>query len=392
MIMVTGVVKWFNADKGFGFITPDDGGPDVFAHFSAIQASGYRSLEELERVEFEITPGQKGPMAANIRSMGTASRQPVSPITPAPTVSVARPTTTQRESSVMARAGSPLERADPKMIDGYTLVSRLGEGSMGTVYLARDQSGIQVALKVIRADLARDSVFLQRFGAETQLAARLDATYTARVIKAVPNGPVPYLATEFIDGPTLEAEVMRNGPLSPANAKALAIGSAAGLIAIHDAGIVHRDLKPSNIMLSYFGPRVIDFGIARSLNSLTRHTRIGAPVGTPAYMSPEQFQEQEVASASDIFSWAGTIVYAATGRTPFGGDDTPYFKMMFLIIDGEPNLEGMPRGMLELVTSGLNKEPSARPTARQILATLVDGPAGDPATAADRAIRDLLRR
>jgi eukaryotic-like serine/threonine-protein kinase len=392
--MVRGIVKWFNEEKGFGFITPDDDGADVFAHFSEIQTSGYRTLEENEPVEFEIARGQKGPMAKNIRRLRSAEAPPPNPSTPTqPGAQVSHPTpiTTAPRPSLATRAEEGLLATDPKTVDGYTLLRRLGEGAMGTVYLARDRSGTQVALKVIRADLAHDAVFLRRFAAETRLAASVDATYTAKVIKVALDGPTPYLATEYIDGPTLENEIMRNGPLSPGKAKALAIGIAAGLIAIHDAGIVHRDLKPSNVMLTYFGPRVIDFGIALSLGSLTRHTRTGTPVGTPMYMSPEQFQEEHVASPSDIFSWAGTMVYASTGHLPFGNDETPYFKIMFKIIDGQPNLDGVPSFLLDLVKAGLAKAPGSRPTARQILATLVDGSADDPA-AADRAIRALLQR
>ncbi|MEV4518401.1 cold shock domain-containing protein [Dactylosporangium sp. NPDC049525] len=399
--MVQGFVKWWNSEKGFGFITQDFTKIDIFAHYSKISTNGYRELVDGQRVEFDIIQGQKGPIADNIRPIQSATAQAAgrTPAGTSPSVAQTLPPSPASgdrsdvappRNSGASPAGFPLERGDPRTIDSYTLVSRLGEGAMGTVYLARDQDGSYVALKVIRADLAHDAVFLRRFDIEAQHAARLDATYTAKVIKAVTDGPIPYLATEFIQGPTLEAEVARSGPLSAANAKALAIGSAAALISIHDAGIVHRDLKPSNVMLSYFGPRVIDFGIARSLSSLTRHTRVGAPVGTPMYMSPEQFQEQEVTSASDIFSWAGMIVFAATGHPPFGDEDTPYFKIMFQIIDGEPSLAGVPRDLIKLVEAGLSKMPSARPAARQILASLVGGSAGDPAAAADRAIGGLL--
>ena len=169
----------------------------------------------------------------------------------------------------------------------------------------------------------------------------------------------------------------------------MAIGTAAALIAIHDADLVHRDLKPSNVMLSHFGPRVIDFGIARSLGATTRLTHTGVLVGTPAYMSPEQIQDEELTPASDVFSWAGVMVYAMTGHQPFGRPDAGLVTLMFQIVEGQPNLTDVDEELRDVITAALSKDPAARPTARQLLEYLVGGRlVGNPGALADHAIRE----
>jgi hypothetical protein len=285
--------------------------------------------------------------------------------------------------------GTPLWPSDPQAVGPYTILGRLGEGAMGTVYLACDADGEKVAIKVVRRELARDDVFLRRFGEEARHARRVEATYTARVIAVVTATEHPYLVTEFIDGPTLAELVLRDGPLPPSAAKAVSIGTAAALIAIHDAGVVHRDLKPANVMLSHFGPRVIDFGIARSLSAATRFTVAGSPVGTPAYMSPEQILDEEVTPASDLFSWAGMMVYATTGHLPFGSEEAFGITLWFQIIESEPRIADVPVELRGIIAAALSKDPAARPTARQLLELLTANRiSGDPDAVADRALSD----
>jgi serine/threonine protein kinase/cold shock CspA family protein len=376
--MPQGTVKWFNADKGYGFIAPDDGSADVFVHFSAIQTDGYRSLEENQRVEFTISQGPSGAQAEAVRPIGSysAAQMPTAQhFMPGPAAEVALP-------------GVPLEAGDPNTIGQYAILRRLGQGTMGTVYLARGHDGKNVALKVVRPEWAHDADFLRRFSQEAKHASRIDATYTAKVVAVSTDASHPYLATEFVDGPTLDDEVTLNGPLSPSRAKAVAIGTAAALIAIHDAEIVHRDLKPSNVMLSRFGPRVIDFGIARSLGATTRLTQVGSRVGAPAYMSPEQIEDSELTPASDVFSWAGMMVYAATGHQPFGGPDTHMIALYRKVLEGQPDLAGVPASLHEILEAAFAKAPAARPTARHLLALLTGGRrvVGDPSALADSAI------
>jgi serine/threonine protein kinase/cold shock CspA family protein len=391
-----GSVKWFNQDKGYGFIAPDDGSADVFVHHSAIETTGYRTLEENERVEYSAVRGAKGPQAEHVLSLGRYTPPSVPDAQPfgpeqradAPSIPAAEPFKPGPRADVLL-PGTPLEAGDPNVIGEYKLLRRLGQGTMGTVYLAHSPGGGKVALKVVRPEWAHDENFLRRFSQEAKHASRVDATYTANVVAVSTDSTHPYMATEFIDGPTLEDEVNQNGPLSPSGAKAVAIGTAAALIAIHDAGIVHRDLKPSNVMLSRFGPRVIDFGIARSLGSTTRLTQVGGRVGAPAYMSPEQWEDAEITPATDVFSWAGTMVYAVTGHQPFGGPDTHYMALFRQALEGQPNLAGVPAELRGILEAAFTKEATQRPTARHLLALLTGSRVvGDPGPLADRAIRE----
>jgi len=277
----------------------------------------------------------------------------------------------QWEDFAVDNRSVPLGDEDPRWIDRYKLLRRLGQGTMGIVYFARDPAGRAVALKVVRPEFARDEIFLQRFAQEAKLARQVDAAHTAKVLDSNTDTRPPYLVTEFIDGPTLDEQVASHGPLSPGEVKGVAIATATALIAIHNANIVHRDLKPSNVILSRVYPRVIDFGIARSLNATTRLTRVGAQVGSSAYMSPEQIEDEEATPASDIFSWAGLMVYISTGHRPFGKEDAAPVALWRQIVDKEPNLSGVPNEMRDLIAAGLRKDPRSRPTADQVASTLI---------------------
>lgn len=359
--MATGTVKWWNDDKGFGFITQDGGGPDVFAHFSEIDRPGFRTLAENERVEFEITQGQKGPQARNIRPLGASSGASGSA-----KGSGTKSTGSHREPPT--ETGEPLLVSDPRAVGSYLITRRLGEGAMGTVYLAQDSAGTKVALKVVRAEFARDESFRQRFIKEVANARRVQDFCTAAVLHADIDHERPFLVTEFIDGPTLAEQVRVHGPLPRSQVHGLAIGIAAALVAIHSAGVVHRDLKPSNVMLSHFGPKVIDFGIARSLDSTTVVTQNMTRLGTPAYMSPEQVENGNTSVNSDIFSWGGVVIFAATGTEPFGQGHP--LSIMFQIIEREPNLDGLPSRLRDIVRDAMTKNPEARPSAQALLSLL----------------------
>ena len=180
-----------------------------------------------------------------------------------------------------------LQPGDPRLIGPYRLRGRLGAGGMGQVYLGLSRGGRAVAVKVIRADLAQDPEFRERFRREITVARTVSGMYTAPVIDADVDGPVPWLATEYVRGPSLAAAVSEHGPLPAAPVLALARGLAEGLNAIHAAGVVHRDLKPANVLLADDGPRVIDFGISRAAEA-SALTHTGLVVGSPGFMSPEQ--------------------------------------------------------------------------------------------------------
>jgi cold shock CspA family protein/predicted Ser/Thr protein kinase len=362
--LAQGKVKWFNSEKGIGFLTPDDGSNDTFVHYSEIVGTGVRTLDEGDRVEYKVGQGQLGPQALAVRRLSASVKD-----TAAGESSWSPPGDDgQLQEPQVGEPGVPLAADDPRVIGPYTVHRRLGEGAMGTVYLARAGNDANVALKVIRAEFARDESFLKRFLREVANARRVQDFCTAAVLDAAVDNERPYLVTEFIDGPTLAEHVGSEGALPASKVHGLAVGMAAALVAIHHAGVVHRDLKPSNVMLSPFGPKVIDFGIARSLDSTTVVTQNIARLGTPAYMSPEQIETGDIGFASDVFSWAGTIIFAATGREPFG-QGAP-MAIMFRIMDRDPVIDAVPAHLQPVIRAAMNKNPGARPSAQKLLSLL----------------------
>ena len=257
----------------------------------------------------------------------------------------------------------PLRQTDPTQLGRYRLVSRLGAGGMGVVYLGVDPNGQQVAVKVLRPELADDPEFRVRFGREVALLTRVQGVCTVRVIEADTEAPKPFLVTEYADGPSLSEYIDTSGPLGPAMLYGLATGLAEALTAIHAAGIVHRDLKPSNVLLTLSGPKVIDFGIAQALDT-TSLTKTGITVGSAGFMAPEQVMGK-AGTAADIFTWAVTIAYAASGHSPFGTGASD--AILYRIMHAAPDITAVPPGLRPLVEAALVKEPRDRPTAPQLL-------------------------
>jgi hypothetical protein len=270
--------------------------------------------------------------------------------------------------------------AGPRKIGRYRVLRRLGAGGMGTVYLGAGPDGRPVAVKVIRAEHAADPVFRARFRREVEAARRVRRFCTAPILDADPGADPPYLVTEFVDGPSLHDLVATAGPLRSADLEALAVGVAAALTAIHDAGVVHRDLKPANVLLSPFGPRVIDFGVAR-VTELSRLSVDGALLGTPAFMAPEQVRAEPVTAAADVFAWGAVVAFAARGESPFDGDSVA--AVIHRILTGEPELDGLDGPLRDQVRAALAKSPERRPTAHDILQSLVSS--GAPAAVLDAA-------
>ncbi len=286
----------------------------------------------------------------------------------------------------------PLRKRDPVRLGSYELVGRLGEGGMGTVYLATSPTGVQVAVKVVRADLAPDDEFRRRFRSEVARARQVPPFCTAEVLDADPDAEHPYLVVEYVDGPTLAEVVDERGPLTAANLHSVAIGVATALTAIHGAGVIHRDLKPRNVLLAPGTPKVIDFGIARAIEGTnTGNTSPEFMMGTVAYMAPERFSDDEVplTAAADIFAWGGVVAYAGTGRTPFGGDSAP--ATAGRILTQQPDLSGLSDPLRELVAYALQKNPADRPSARELLDLLVASPSRPAAAVAALADQPDLR-
>jgi eukaryotic-like serine/threonine-protein kinase len=268
-------------------------------------------------------------------------------------------------------ARTPLRQTDPSQIGRYRLVTRLGAGGMGVVYLGVDPNGEQVAVKVLRPELADNPEFRVRFGREVTMLTRVQGVCTVRVIAADTEAPKPFLVTEYADGPSLSEYIDTRGPLDAGMLYGLATGLAEALAAIHAAGIVHRDLKPSNVLLTAGGPKVIDFGIAQALDT-TSLTKTGITVGSAGFMAPEQVTGK-AGTAADIFTWAVTVAYAASGQPPFGtgAADT----ILYRIVHGAPDITAVPPGLRPLVEAALAKEPRDRPTAPQLLSQLTQSTA-----------------
>jgi hypothetical protein len=268
----------------------------------------------------------------------------------------------------------PLRPGDPDHLGDYELVSRLGTGGMGTVYLGRARDGRRVAIKVIRSELSWDEEHRGRFRSEVNRIRQVPPFSTAAILDADPDHDPPYLVVEYVDGPSLADVVRDNGPLSPAELHPLAIGISTALVAIHGAGVIHRDLKPGNVLFALGGVKVIDFGIARTLEATSQHTRTDQMVGTVAYMAPERFEtdaHRVVGTAADVFAWGVVMTYAATGHTPFGADSAPATAMR--ILTQPPDLGGVTGPLRDLVNAALAKDPIERPTARQLLDSLLYG-------------------
>jgi serine/threonine protein kinase len=275
----------------------------------------------------------------------------------------------------------PLGTNDPDRLGAYTLLARLGTGGMGTVYLGRAPEGRLVAIKVVRTDLIDDEEFLGRFRSEVTRARQVPPFCTAEVLDADLDHEPPYLVVEFVDGPSLSQVVRKQGPLTEGALHSAALGIATALTAIHGAGVIHRDLKPANVLFALGGLKVIDFGIARPLEATSQHTGTDQLVGTVAYMAPERFDEDpdvRVSPASDVFAWGAVVTFAGTGRTPFAGDSPPATAAR--ILTRPPVLDGLPMPLRLIVARSLAKDPTERPTARELLDLLlaVDQPAAGP--------------
>ncbi|MFD3563820.1 serine/threonine-protein kinase [Streptomyces sp. NPDC058686] len=272
---------------------------------------------------------------------------------------------------------NPLSPDDPLAIGPYRLLGVLGEGGMGRVYLARSEGGRTVAVKVVRAEFARQDDFQQRFAREVDAARRVGGDWTAPVLDYDTSAATPWVATGYVPGPDLQTVVADDyGPLPEGSLRTLANRLALALEAIHGAGLVHRDLKPSNVLVTVEGPRVIDFGIARALYAVSGNdlrTGTGVVIGSPGFMSPEQARGLEVGPQSDVFSLGSVLAYAATGRLPFGGHSGGPHAQLFAVAEEEPDLEGVPEGVLGLVRQCLEKAPGDRPTPTELAARTAAG-------------------
>jgi eukaryotic-like serine/threonine-protein kinase len=257
-----------------------------------------------------------------------------------------------------------LQPGDPREIGPYQLLGQLGSGGMGQVFLGMSAGGRPIAVKVIRTELATDPEFRARFRREVAAAQKVSGLFTALVVDADLDSPMPWLATAYVAGPSLSEAVRSHGALPVGTVLALAAGLAESLTAIHAAGVVHGDLKPSNVLLAEDGPRVIDFGISQAAGA-SAAAGTSLMIGSPGFMSPEQVLGSDISAASDIFSLGAVLTFAATGEGPFGSGS--HAAVMSRLVNNPAKLRGVPRELRGLIGNCLAKHPSDRPTARELL-------------------------
>ncbi|WP_405796559.1 protein kinase domain-containing protein [Streptomyces sp. NBC_01506] len=284
---------------------------------------------------------------------------------------------------------SPLTHDDPAGLAGFRLLARLGHGGMGTVYLARTAGGRTVALKTMHPSIATDPASRTRFRLETDAARVIGGHHGAVVVDADPLAPTPWLATEYVLGPPLDEAVEMCGPLPEVSVRALGAALAGALAQLHASDVVHRDLKPSNVMVTAYGPKIIDFGIARAFGD-DHLTRTGSAAGTPAFMSPEQAVGQEHTPMGDVFALAGVLLYAATGHGPFGTGQPA--DLLYRVRHAEPDLSGLPQALVPILGPCLAKDPARRPTTHDLAGQLHSGQGHFADHLHDALLADIARR
>ena len=279
---------------------------------------------------------------------------------------------------------SRAERALPR-VGGYRLLAQIGEGGMGVVHLAQATDGSRVALKVLRPHVVGDRESRERLAREVASLLRVTSARVAEVIDADPWGATPYVAARYVPGLSLHEHVRRHGAITGADLAHLSAGLLEAVVAVHRAGVLHRDIKPSNVLLEGRAPVLIDFGLAR-LAEDARLTRTGFLLGTPGYLAPEILYGDDATTASDVHSWAATVVFAATGRPPFGTG--PALAVMDRVRRGEHDLSAVPTALLPLVRAALAADPRDRPTTTELMASLGRATPAQPSASPQHPERD----
>jgi predicted Ser/Thr protein kinase len=263
----------------------------------------------------------------------------------------------------------PSQSPEETRVGAYRLLAPLGEGGMGVVHLAQGPDGRRVALKVLRPHVVGDTEARERLAREVSSLRRVSSPRIAEIVDADPHGPVPFVVTRYVPGLSLYHHVAEEGPVSGADLLHFADALAEALEAVHDVGVLHRDVKPTNVLMEGRSPVLIDFGLARVAED-PRLTQTGFLLGTPGYLAPEILYGDDASVASDVHAWAATVVFAATGRPPYGKG--PVMAIMDRVRRGEFDLSGLPDPLSGLLRECLAPEPLVRPAVRELRASIHD--------------------
>ncbi|KAB2342386.1 serine/threonine-protein kinase [Actinomadura rudentiformis] len=263
-----------------------------------------------------------------------------------------------------------------RRLGGYRLLDEIGRGSTAVVHLGIDPAGREVAIKELTDDFAGEPEARARLAREIAAQGRVDSPYVARLLDAGIADERPYVVVQYVPGLPLGDLIEAYGPLRGARLLRFARTLALGVAAVHDAGVLHRDVSPGNVIVMGDRPTLIDFGIAHETGA-SRITQPGMVIGTPAYLAPELIEGQRASTASDVFSWAATVAYAATGRHPFGRGTL--HGVCFRILRGKADLDGAPEPIASLLRLALRRDPAARPTARWFAGSLAQWSTGTSA-------------
>ena len=255
-----------------------------------------------------------------------------------------------------ARAAAP----PPEWIGPYRPVERIGAGGMGQVFRAVAPDGSAVAVKTLHPHLVDAGDARTRLRREVETMGRVTTPRVAKVLSFDVDSPVPYVVTRYVGGRPLLEEVRTGGPLTGEALWRVATGTAEALEAIHRAGVVHRDIKPGNVLLEDGEPVVIDFGISQGVDD-TRLTHTGGRSGTWRYLAPELLEGEDAGPGADVFAWAATVAFAATGRDLY---DAPNDAAVCVrIIRGDHDLSDVPEELRGLLAEALASDPARRPGA-----------------------------
>jgi serine/threonine protein kinase len=252
----------------------------------------------------------------------------------------------------------PKKANDPDELGGWRITGRLGEGGFGTVYLA-EKGAQKAAIKVIRQEFVEEDDARSRLATEADVLSKLSDPSIGKILDSDVSGEFPWIATEFINGPTLDAKIRFEGPLEEIAWFNLAANLFHAIVSANAVGIIHKDIKPSNIILGETGNKLIDFGIAH-ITGQTRTAAFGDREGSTPFSSPEHFTIR-TNPKMDVFSSAATLAFAAKGASIWNGEND--LQLMRSINEDTPNLEGLTENQYKYLLPLFEKNPSDRPTA-----------------------------